>query len=49
MAGAADQVEWIIGARASMDAISVGGNYSIDNNGLTGNNERSTIAVGRDP
>ena len=28
-----------------MDAMSVGGNYSIDND-LAGNNERSTIAVG---
>ena len=46
MAGAEDHEEWIIGARASMDAISVGGNYSVDNNGMAGNNERSTIAVG---
>ena len=46
LAGAEDREEWIIGARASMDAISVGGNYSIDNNGKAGNNERSTIAVG---
>lgn len=46
MAGAEDHVEWIVGARASMDAISVGGNYSVDNTGMAGNNERTTIAVG---
>ena len=46
MAGAEDHVEWIVGATASMDDIRIGGNYSIDNNGLAGNNERSTITFG---
>ena len=39
-----DREEWIVGARASMDAISVGGNYSEDNNG--GGDGRTTWVVG---
>ena len=41
-----DREEWIIGLGATMDAISVGGNYSSDNNGKSGSNDRTTWVVG---
>ena len=41
-----DREEWIIGLRATMDAISVGGNYSVDNNGKSGSYDRTTWVVG---
>ena len=41
-----DREEWIIGLRATMDAISVGGNYSADNNGKSGSNGRTTWVLG---
>ena len=41
-----DQEEWIIGLGATMDAISVGGNYSSDNNGKSGSYDRNTWVVG---
>ena len=44
--GETDQEEWIIGASASMDAITVGGNYSVDNKGKASNGDRTTVAVG---
>ena len=41
-----DQEEWIIGLRVTMDSISVGGNYSVDNTGKSGNFDRTTLALG---
>jgi hypothetical protein len=41
-----DHEEWIIGARASMASFSFGGNYSEDNRGMDGNNDRTTLALG---
>ena len=45
-AGATDREEWVIGARASMMGITIGGNYSVDNNGKADGNGRTTVAVG---
>ena len=45
-AGETDQKEWIVGLVATMDAVSVGGNYSEDNNGQQGSNDRRTWALG---
>ena len=44
--GEIDREEWVVGASASMAGITIGGNYSVDNNGKAGNNERTTLAVG---
>ena len=41
-----DREEWIIGLSATMDAISVGGNYSSDNNGKSGSYDRNTWVLG---
>ena len=45
-AGEQDQEEWIVGLRASIGPVSVGGNYSTDNKGMKGNNGLTTVAVG---
>ena len=49
-AGDTDREEWVVGARASLMGITIGGNYSVDNNGTTNTHaekgDRTTIAVG---
>jgi hypothetical protein len=44
--GETDREEWIIGARASVDSFAFGGNYSVDNGGMSDNSERTTLALG---
>ena len=44
--GEVDREEWVVGASASLMGITVGGNYSADNNGMRDGNGRTTIAVG---
>ena len=41
-----DRTEWIAGLSATKDGITVSGNYSVDNQGLIGNNDRTTLAIG---